>query len=931
VALNRVTGSEQRASQIAGNLTANGKVILINPNGILFDKTAKVDVAGLVASTANLRDADFMAGSGAFNEASSNKTARVVNKGTITLKESGLGVLVAPDVANEGTITAKLGRVALGGAETATIDFYGNGMVQFAVQDTVLATAVANNGAIINEGGSITLTAKAASDLLDSVVTNTGSLTAKNGGSVEINATRTNLDSNSSINVDGAKDGGTVAITTKTGSVNGTVSAQGVAGKGGTVIATGEKVLVSGSIKAEGKTGGGKVFVGGDYLGGTTAKKYADKPIKTAKKVVVTKDASISVNATDKGNGGTAIVWSDDYTYFAGNITAHGGLGGGNGGFIETSSKENLQVTGLALANARAKGYTTGTWLLDPRNVTITGATAGGTFDSGTPNIFTPTSDSATVLNTTINTALNNGTTVIITTNDGDGSVVQAGDITIAADITKSSGASDAGLILRATNSIFTSGTRRIEVTGGTGKLNVKLNSDSDNSGAGAILLTTTTTINTNGGNISMGGGNAASNSQTGAQYNDASVALTDYAVGTAANNQGVYIQVSSINAGAGNISVRGIGAGNTAGNYQVGIFIQAAASLSTTTGNITLTGIAGTGAFYNNGIQIQNLNTTISTQSGAISLTGTGGSSPSTGGNNVGLLIYDQAAIRATTTGSVTLSGTGGGGVGGTHHGVQISSIATGTTPVSVVDGNLSITGTGGTSSSGVNNQGVLITAAGIVRSTGLGTVTVNGTGGNSSAVSANGNNYGVFVANTQSEIAGLGTGSVTVTGLGGTSTTALNDAYVYSGLNYGVYVQNGGTLRTTGSAALTVNGTGGVNGHYNRGIQLLKNGAIISTISVVNGAMILNGQGGTSNIIAWDFQGITNNGLITATGSGAITLNGTGGAPTGGSCCGWGIEFNGGTLTGGSGLVTLNAVGGTTSIANEGLMFRGANSLHH
>jgi hypothetical protein len=69
--------------------------------------------------------------------------------------------------------------------------------------------------------------------------------------------------------------------------------------------------------------------------------------------------------------------------------------------------------------------------------------------------------------------------------------------------------------------------------------------------------------------------------------------------------------------------------------------------------------------------------------------------------------LVYDQAAISATTTGSVTLSGTGGSGLGGGHRGVQISSISTGTTPVSVVDGNLSITGTGGTSSSGSGNTG--------------------------------------------------------------------------------------------------------------------------------------------------------------------------------------------------------------------------------
>ncbi|MFN8692892.1 MAG: filamentous hemagglutinin N-terminal domain-containing protein, partial [Holosporales bacterium] len=418
VALNRVIGSEQKASQIAGNLIANGKVILINPNGILFDKSAKVDVAGLVASTANMRDADFMAGSGAFNEASSNKTARVVNKGTITLKESGLGVLVAPDVANEGTITAKLGRVALGGAETTTIDFYGNGMVQFAVQDAALATAVANNGAIINEGGSITMTAKAASDLLDSVVTNTGSLTAKNGGSVAINAARTTLDSGSSINVDGAKDGGTVAITTKTGSFNGTISAQGSAGKGGTVQITatkqveataGHSVDVSGktggrikqeaagtfssatyratgtagaggvieiggnigflgaTLDASGTTAGGRVNVGGNWQGGKDAP--ANERLQTAGRTLVSQGSTLKASTTGTtGPGGEVVVWADDKTDFYGSIDVRGGSQSGSGGRAEVSGGAlTLNSQDIQTGHPDRQG----SLLIDPKNLTI--------------------------------------------------------------------------------------------------------------------------------------------------------------------------------------------------------------------------------------------------------------------------------------------------------------------------------------------------------------------------------------------------------------------------------------------------------------------------------------------------------------------------------------------------------------------------------
>jgi haemagglutination activity domain len=58
--LNRVTSTE--ASLIRGALQSNGRVFLINPNGIIFGMGASVDVAGLVASSLNMSDGDFLAG-----------------------------------------------------------------------------------------------------------------------------------------------------------------------------------------------------------------------------------------------------------------------------------------------------------------------------------------------------------------------------------------------------------------------------------------------------------------------------------------------------------------------------------------------------------------------------------------------------------------------------------------------------------------------------------------------------------------------------------------------------------------------------------------------------------------------------------------------------------------------------------------------------
>src|SRR5271163_1089737 len=124
VALNRVTGGDP--SIILGQLSANGRILLINPNGVLFGAGSRVDVAGLIATTANLSDQDFQAGRLNFALPSSAPTASVVNRGTITVADGGLVALVAPGVANEGVIQARLGRVSLVSADRFTVDFHGD-------------------------------------------------------------------------------------------------------------------------------------------------------------------------------------------------------------------------------------------------------------------------------------------------------------------------------------------------------------------------------------------------------------------------------------------------------------------------------------------------------------------------------------------------------------------------------------------------------------------------------------------------------------------------------------------------------------------------------------------------------------------------------------------------------------------------------------
>ncbi|MFA9373197.1 MAG: filamentous hemagglutinin N-terminal domain-containing protein [Poseidonibacter sp.] len=96
IALNRVIGNEK--SIINGALNANGQVWILNSNGVLFGKNAKINTAGLLATTKNLSDEDFNAGNYNFK---GNSTESVINLGEIDISDSGYATLLANTVSNE--------------------------------------------------------------------------------------------------------------------------------------------------------------------------------------------------------------------------------------------------------------------------------------------------------------------------------------------------------------------------------------------------------------------------------------------------------------------------------------------------------------------------------------------------------------------------------------------------------------------------------------------------------------------------------------------------------------------------------------------------------------------------------------------------------------------------------------------------------------
>ena len=217
--LNRVIGSNP--SEIFGQLTANGQVILINPNGVFFRPGSSVDVGGLTASTLNIANEDFLKGQLRFAGDSQNP---VINAGSITA-QNGYVNLLAKEVVNEGIIAAQTGSVNLAAGSGMSLDYNGDGKMTVVVTDGAYQSAVTNKKLIQADGGLVVMTASGKDALMDSAVNNSGMIQANTLGEAtgQISLTGDNIATTGTISADGGSNGhgGTLYITTgKNGVLN---------------------------------------------------------------------------------------------------------------------------------------------------------------------------------------------------------------------------------------------------------------------------------------------------------------------------------------------------------------------------------------------------------------------------------------------------------------------------------------------------------------------------------------------------------------------------------------------------------------------------------------------------------------------------------------------------------------------------------------
>ncbi|QPJ65075.1 MAG: filamentous hemagglutinin N-terminal domain-containing protein [Candidatus Nitrohelix vancouverensis] len=273
VNLSRVIGDDP--SHIFGRLTSNGRLMLINRNGVLFGVDSQVDVNGLIATTSDIRNEDFLSSNYLFNIAPETNHA-IINRGVITIKEGGLLAFVAPGVENSGSINAQLGQVSLGSGSTFTLDFYGDQLISLGVEEILLKDVldpngdrlnalIDNNGTIKADGGVIVMDVGSAKALVGYAINQSGLVEAdtfsENNGKIVLSGGKSAVKVSGRLSASGdasGEQGGEIAVSGSSILVDrGEILANSLDRKGGKIsIVDADWISLGGTIDASGDTGG---------------------------------------------------------------------------------------------------------------------------------------------------------------------------------------------------------------------------------------------------------------------------------------------------------------------------------------------------------------------------------------------------------------------------------------------------------------------------------------------------------------------------------------------------------------------------------------------------------------------------------------------------------------------------------------------------
>jgi len=870
--LNRVVGGD--ISKIYGTLTANGKVYLVNPNGIIIGPNGTINTAQFIASTLPLSNDEFIKGSYYFDKGES----KIINEGKIHA-DNGVYIF-ARDIENRGEITGS--DVVMGAA--TELYFVEEGQEHVFIKSEAFGSL--DNSGII----------KAANIELKAAGGNVYNIAVKQTGVISAEKVL-------------EKDGH-IILAAETGPIY-IIDANITSKEGGDITIYGDYVTVNNTILDVSSkiSDGGNITIGEDLANNIRARQaFIDQYV------------FINASALNEGNGGNVIIWSNCGTIFLGNIEAKGGVVNGDGGFVEISSHTGLIPRGHV--DTTAVNGKTGTLLFDPYDVTISNDDTQN--ESYAANTYTPTGSPAKIKASDLvgNLNLNN----VTVTTDAGGS--ENGNVTISAPITWDTAQK---LTITARGGITINANITNTHNGDTTFDAIYFYAYGFGSPQYGIYVNAT--VQSKVGNITCIGNTRSNGENTCGLFVDQGAVITTANNGNGLgsitlngiclsyeghSNCGVAI-LGGISSDRGEIKLEGLTPGPVDGNskgirfYNVGgyygnvtVFNDAHVSIHGSAYECT-----GSGVVFENGSYID-----VSNGSGSVAITGT-----ATTATGHGVCLHNNSYLK-TSTGAISITGSGGS----TEYGIYF---ATNAYVLSTSTGTITMIGTAG---GGAGSKGIYLGDAGssgVIRSSGSGDVTLQADsiilagyvkGGSSSishtcyvypkttnatmGIGTNTNDTLVLNDNTLAYIdsswKNVQFGDTTYTGTVDVNTaynfpaatTTIKNKSGYDILIFGnLYWSNNTSLVVTAGQGISIGSDtinvsianscrgsnfNAMNFTANTSYVKLFNGASVHT---VDGNVSLTGTGGSSDLTKYGVW-VADSSYITSAGSGALTLNGTGGS---------------------------------------------------
>ena len=792
-----------------------------------------------------------------FSATNSSSGAISVTDTSASLSVSG--ITQSGTTAGSNVTVNQTGALTISGAISTTAT--ANGVISLMSSGPLTANAGVSAGG----SGNLTLTGGSSSGNSDGVNID-GAIIESGTGAVLLQSSGGGITGSNNYGVV-IQAGGVVETTGATGTV--TLNGTG-GGSAPSSFDDGVEVTGTGSLVT---SGGGNVSITGHGGLGAAGEDFGIR-IAAGGNVTAGGSGTVTLNGTGGGNGGAeyGVLVTDTgslVTSSGGNVSITG-HGGGNAAFSADSGvviQSGAQVSAGGAGSVTVQG--TGAGSTGGSNLGI--YVSGATVTSGGGNV--------SITGTTVGGGTVNNVGVMI---DGSGQVTAGGTGAVTVNGTGSavdgpSAHGDFGVWVLGSGSQITSTGGNVSITGQAGSattFGITVDTAAAMTAPGAKSVTLTAT------GASFGGINIAGtvSSTSGAVNLTAGNAITESSSGLVSTTG----TLTTSSATGATLSGAGL---NSVGTFNATNTTSGAISLTNTSTTLTVTGIIQSGTAAGSDVTIN--------QTGSLSLTGAISTTAAANGN-IGLMTTGNMTIGAGVTaggsGNLNLIANPTGTTVGTFDGIDINGVT-----VQSTTGIVLVQGSGGSGTG--SNRGVQTSGAAIIRTTGAtGSVTINGTGGNTSTSG----DYGVVLQSSAVDVVSTGGGNVSITGTAGGTGSSFDDGGVVIDIS---------TVTAGGGGTVTINGTaGGVSSNNNWGVE------VGGTVTSSGGNVSVTGTGG-GNPGGASNTGVRVDGTITAGGTGTVTVTGTGGS--GGN----GVNVNAGafiTSTGGN--IGVIAILGPLSVSAGG-----------